>query len=176
MNVIGVNSHKVLDHDPPRQATSMAKEAYHVKNASQGDDIYPGPLQVSGSSGFAWAKKRMIDSSLRSRSRSSSRSLILESSGAMHLRSNLDSSVDENCEGVKGDLPNMKGEDSYENFKHSMLKKWSQLERPDSFDASDGYHSQELSKALYRKEESGAKRINMVRLQENCRLELYLLA
>lgn len=154
-----------LDHELPKQPTGLTKEACHVKNASQGDDVYPGPLQVSGSSGFAWAKKRMMDSSLRSRSRSSSRSLILESSGAMHSRNNLDSAGEENCEGVKeGQLGNAKGHDSYETFKRSMLKKWSQLERPDSFDASEGYHSQELSMALYHKEEaSGAKRRNLVR-------------
>ncbi|XP_057805124.1 protein IMPAIRED IN BABA-INDUCED STERILITY 1-like isoform X1 [Salvia miltiorrhiza] len=167
VNGIGVSNRKaenVLDHEAPKQPMGVTKEACHVKNASQGDDVYPGPLQVSGSSGFAWAKKRMMDSSLRSRSRSSSRSLILESSGAVHLRNNLDSAGEENCEDVKeGQLGNMKGHDSYETFKRSMLKKWSQLERPDSFDASEGYHSQELSMALYHKEEASAtKRRNSV--------------
>ncbi|XP_042013151.1 protein IMPAIRED IN BABA-INDUCED STERILITY 1-like [Salvia splendens] len=150
----------VLDQEPPKQPTNVTKEVSRVKNASQGDDVYPGPLQVSGSSGFAWAKKRMMDSSLRSRSRSSSRSLILESSGAMHLRNNLDSAGEEKCDSVK---EGTKDHDSYETFKRSMLKKWSQLECPDSFDGSDGYHSQELSMALYHKEEaSSAKRRNMV--------------
>lgn len=138
---------KILTQEPPKPSNCVTKEAphSHVKNASQGDDIYPGPLQVSGSSGFAWAKRRMMDSSLRSRSRSSSRSLIIES----HLRNNLDSMGEENCEGVKGKFGNSKGHDSYETIKRSMLKQWSQLERPDSFDASDEYHSQELSVALY---------------------------
>ncbi|KAL1566347.1 Protein IMPAIRED IN BABA-INDUCED STERILITY 1 [Salvia divinorum] len=157
VNGISVNNRKAdnaLDQELPKLVT---KEACHVKNASQGDDAYPGPLQVSGSSGFAWAKKRMMESSLRSRSRSSSRSLILEPSVAMHMRSNLE----ENHEGVKGNTT--KGHDSYGTFKRSMLKKWSQLERPDSFDASDGYHSQELSAGLYHKQEaSSAKRRNLV--------------
>ncbi|XP_041998645.1 protein IMPAIRED IN BABA-INDUCED STERILITY 1-like [Salvia splendens] len=154
---ISISNRKVenaFDQEPPKRVT---KEACHVKNASQGDDAFAGPLQVSGSSGFAWAKKRMMDSSLRSRSRSSSRSLILEPSAAMHPRNNLDSAREENCEGVKGST---KGHDSYGTFKRSMLKKWSQLERPDSFDASDGYHSQELSAALYHKQD--AKRRNLV--------------
>lgn len=166
MNGIGVNNHKgdkVLSHEPPKPPSiGGTKEACHVKYASQGEDIYSGPLQVSGSSGFAWAKRRMIDSSLRSRSRSSSRSLIIESSGTLHLRNNLDSRGEENCEVVKGQFANTKGQDSYETIKRSMLKQWSQLERPDSFDASDGYHSQELSVALYHKEEAAAKRINLV--------------
>ncbi|KAK4437025.1 protein IMPAIRED IN BABA-INDUCED STERILITY 1 [Sesamum alatum] len=153
---------KVLGQDPPKPSTGSTKEASHVKNASQGDDTYSGPLQVSGSSGFAWAKKRMIDSSLRSRSRSSSRSLIIEPSGAMHLRNNLDSRGEENCEVVNGQFANTKGHESYETIKRSMLKQWSQLERPDSFDASDGYHSQELSMALFHREEAAAKRINVV--------------
>ncbi|PIN21910.1 Cdc2-related protein kinase [Handroanthus impetiginosus] len=147
---------KLLGEEPPKPLVGP-KEASHVKNASQGDDIYTGPLQVSGSSGFAWAKRRMIDSSLRSRSRSSSRSLVIESS----LRNNLDRGQ-ENCEVVNGQFVNAKGNDSYETFKRSMLKQWNQLERPDSFDASDGYHSQELSMALYQKEEAVAKRINLV--------------
>lgn len=145
----------VLAEEPRKASSFTTKEASHVKNASQGDDIYPGPLQVSGSSGFAWAKRRMMDSSLRSRSRSSSRSLIIES----HLRNNLDSRGEESCEGVKGQFGNA---DSYETIKRSMLKQWRQLERPDSFDASDEYHSQELSVALYRKEDTAAKRMNLV--------------
>ncbi|KAK6123203.1 hypothetical protein DH2020_043060 [Rehmannia glutinosa] len=164
-NGIGVNNHKgdkILAPEPPKPSFGVTKEASHVKNASQGDDIYSGPLQVSGSSGFAWAKRRMIDSSLRSRSRSSSRSLIIESSGALHLRSNFDSKgEEENCD-VNGQFVDTKDHESYETIKRSMLKQWSQLERPDSFDASDGYHSQELSVALYRKEEAAAKRNNMV--------------
>ncbi|KAL0304596.1 UNVERIFIED_CONTAM: protein IMPAIRED IN BABA-INDUCED STERILITY 1 [Sesamum calycinum] len=85
-----------------------------------------------------------------------------EPSGALHLRNNLDSKGEENCEVVNGQFLNTKGHDSYETIKRSMLKQWSQLERPDSFDASDGYHSQELSVALYHKEEAAAKRINVV--------------
>lgn len=167
MNEVFANNHradKVLGQDPLKLPIGTTKEASHVKNASQGDDIHSGPLQVSGSSGFAWAKRRMIDSSLRSRSRSSSRSLVIESSGgALHLRNNLDSKGEESSEAVNGQFFNAKGHDSYETIKRSMLKQWSQLERPDSFDASDGYHSQELSMALYHRDDAAAKRINLVK-------------
>ncbi|KAL6541301.1 Protein IMPAIRED IN BABA-INDUCED STERILITY 1 [Orobanche hederae] len=161
----GVNNHrgnKALGHEAlkPPPPTGGRKEASHVKNASQGDDIYSGPLQVSGSSGFAWAKRRTVESSLRSRSRSSSRSLIFESSGAMHLRSNNFELNEEENRDISGRFDNTKDQDSYETFTRSMLKRWSQLERPDSFDASEGYHSQELSVALYQKEEAASKRNN----------------
>ncbi|XP_051115773.1 protein IMPAIRED IN BABA-INDUCED STERILITY 1 [Andrographis paniculata] len=158
MDRLGMGDRKQLSRECSKPPIGSIKEVAHSKNASQGDDTYAGPLQVSGSSGFAWAKRRTIESSLRSRSRSSSRSLIIESSGPLHSTSNADSNGGENDEVVNGS----KGLDSYEAVKRSMLKQWSQLERPDSFDNSDGYHSQELSAALYRKEEVAAKRINAV--------------
>ncbi|XP_022844906.1 protein IMPAIRED IN BABA-INDUCED STERILITY 1-like isoform X1 [Olea europaea var. sylvestris] len=153
---------KELRLDLPKPSTDGTEEAAsHVKNTSQGDDTYLGPLQVSGSSGFAWARRQMHDSSVRSRSRSSSRSLIFEPSEMLHSRNNLDSQVEENNV-VNGNCANSKGNDSCEAFKHSMLKQWRQLERPDSFDMSDEYHSQELSVAFYNKDERAAKRISLV--------------
>ncbi|CAA2963263.1 probable serine threonine- kinase At1g54610 [Olea europaea subsp. europaea] len=153
---------KELRLDLPKPSTDGTEEAAsHVKNTSQGDDTYLGPLQVSGSSGFAWARRQMHDSSIRSRSRSSSRSLIFEPSEMLHSRNNLDSQVEENNV-VNGNCANSKGNDSCEAFKHSMLKQWRQLERPDSFDMSDEYHSQELSVAFYNKDERAAKRISLV--------------
>ncbi|KAL1084540.1 hypothetical protein V6Z11_D09G272500 [Gossypium hirsutum] len=101
-------------------STDSVEEAAHIKHASQGDIPFSGPLQVSTSSGFAWAKRRKDDASKRSHSRSISRAA-----------------------------------------KRAMQKQWSQFERPDSFDASDEYHSQELSLALYQREEMAAKRNNL---------------
>ncbi|XP_047328192.1 protein IMPAIRED IN BABA-INDUCED STERILITY 1-like [Impatiens glandulifera] len=116
------------------KANSFKEEgsSSHTKNASsQGDVPYSGPLQISGSSGFAWAKRRLNESS-------SSRSLF-------------------ECR------TNSREEDSFERISHSMLKQWSQLDRQhDSFDASDEYHSQELSDAIYQRERSIDKRINVV--------------
>ncbi|PWA73947.1 GPCR kinase [Artemisia annua] len=54
---------------------------------AHGDVPFSGPLQVSGSSGFAWARRRFDDSSsLKSRSRSSSKSLISEPWVAFHSK------------------------------------------------------------------------------------------
>ncbi|KAK4477800.1 hypothetical protein RD792_017062 [Penstemon davidsonii] len=154
---------KFLVKEPPYKPFERTKEANHVKTASQGDDIFSGPLEVSGSSGFAWAKRRTNHSSLStSRSRSSSRSLVLEASGPLQqLKSNFDfSEGEEKREVVNGQLAD---KNSFETIKVSMLKQWSLIERPDLFEASDGYHSQELSAA--------AKRINLVYDDEGERVE-----
>ncbi|XP_058179171.1 protein IMPAIRED IN BABA-INDUCED STERILITY 1-like isoform X1 [Rhododendron vialii] len=152
----------ILGMEPPKPPTNLKEETSHVKNASQGDVPYSGPLQVSGSSGFAWAKRRMDDLSVRSRSRSSSRSLIFEPSGAVHVKTSFESKQLEDGEVIHGSRTNSRDEESYDVVKNAMLKHWSQIERPDSFDASDGYHSQELSLALYQREEMAAKRISLV--------------
>ncbi|XP_060172573.1 protein IMPAIRED IN BABA-INDUCED STERILITY 1-like [Lycium barbarum] len=137
-------------------------ETSHVKNASQGDVPFSGPLQISGSSGFAWAKRRFDDSSVRSRRRSSARSLIFEPSLALHLENNMEPKIQHNYELTSANQTNSIGHDTAEPIKHAIHRRWSQLEHPDSFDASDGYHSQELSLALYLKEETAIKRINLV--------------
>ncbi|XP_021905535.1 probable serine/threonine-protein kinase At1g54610 [Carica papaya] len=139
-------------------------EASHAKNASQGDIPFSGPLQVSISSGFAWARRRREDASLRSHSRSTSRGHIynaFEPSGALHVQNNVGSKRHDNDEAICGARTDSRGHESYEITKHAMLKQWSQLERPDSFDASDEYHSQELSFALYQREGMAAKRDNL---------------
>ncbi|KAM7471441.1 hypothetical protein LguiA_009624 [Lonicera macranthoides] len=133
-----------------------------IEDASHGDVPFSGPLQVSGSSGFAWAKRRIDDSSVRSRSRSSSKSLVLEPSNASHLGNNCESKCGENVEVVQGSRTSSRGHDSYEIVKQAMMKSWSQLEGPDSFDASDGYHSQELSMTVHEREEMAARRINLI--------------
>ncbi|XVF50065.1 hypothetical protein PTKIN_Ptkin04bG0064500 [Pterospermum kingtungense] len=154
-------------------STDAQEEAAHVKHASQGDIPFSGPLQVSTSSGFAWAKRRKDDASIRSHSRSISRGLIcnsLEPSAQFHARNNFDSKQQENGE-VYGGRTSSRGHDLYEAAKRAMEKQWSQFERPDSFDASDGYHSQELSLALYRREEMAAKRNNLDYLDEGDKVE-----
>lgn len=141
------------------------EETIHVKNASQGDIPFPGPLQVSTSSGFAWARRRRDDASIRSLSRSISRGHLingLDHSATFHSRSNLDSKFHE-----KGDLSSMsrsssKGHDSNERSKVTMWNQWGKFERPDSFDTSDEYHSQEFSVALYPRDERVVKRNNLV--------------
>ncbi|PPR90227.1 hypothetical protein GOBAR_AA30446 [Gossypium barbadense] len=145
-------------------STDSVEEAAHTKHASQGDIPFSGPLQVSTSSGFAWAKRRKDDASKRSHSRSISRGHLynsLEPSAQLHTRNNCDSKRHENGDVIYGGRTDSKGHDLYEAAKHAMQKQWSQFERPDSFDASDEYHSQELSLALYQREEMAAKRNNL---------------
>ncbi|XP_040366846.1 protein IMPAIRED IN BABA-INDUCED STERILITY 1 isoform X1 [Rosa chinensis] len=144
----------VIGRELPKPSASKAEDASHVKNASQGDIPFSGPLEVSTSSGFAWAKRRRDDASRRSHTRSISKGHIfntVEPSIAVHTRKNFDSKTHENGE-YRG-RTDSRGHDSYEIVKLAMLNQWGKLERPDSFDASDGYHSQELSRALYQREE-----------------------
>lgn len=150
----------MLSGEALKPSISIPEEISHVKNASQGDIPFSGPLQVSSSSGFAWAKRRKDDSSsVRSRSRSSSRGQPFNES---HAKSNFDSKRYENGELSHGTHRNERGHDSWEIAKLVMQKQWGQFERPDSFDGSDGYHSQELSLALYQREEMAAKRNSML--------------
>lgn len=144
----------IISRELPKPPASKAEEALHVKNASQGDVPFSGPLEVSTSSGFAWAKRRRDDASRRSHARSISKGHIfntVEPSIAVHTRKNFDSKTHENGE-YRG-CTDSRGYDSYEVAKLAMMNQWGKLGRPDSFDASDGYHSQELSLALYQREE-----------------------
>ncbi|KAL6181654.1 hypothetical protein ACLB2K_048304 [Fragaria x ananassa] len=144
----------IVSRELPKPPASKAEEALHVKNASQGDVPFSGPLEVSTSSGFAWAKRRRDDASRRSHTRSISKGHIfntVEPSIAVHTRKNFNSKTHENGE-YRG-CTDSRGYDSYEVAKLAMMNQWGKLGRPDSFDASDGYHSQELSLALYQREE-----------------------
>ncbi|KAG2319753.1 hypothetical protein Bca4012_054016 [Brassica carinata] len=144
------------------------EEATHVKHASQGDVPFSGPLQVSVSSGFAWAKRRKDDISVRrSHNRSLSRGYIpnlLGPSPAFSESTDVESKINENEK--EGAGIDSQDREAYEMLKLSMLKKWRQLERPDSFDASDEYHSQELSLALYQREDKAAK-LNHLGYEDN---------
>ena len=144
------------------------EEMFHIKNASQGDIPFSGPLQVSSSSGFAWAKRRNGDGSIRSHSRSISRGHSdngSEPSSAFQEKNNSDSKQHNNGDLIYGVRVNSRGHNSYEISKFALQKQWSQFERPDSFDASEEYHSQELSLALYQREGMESKRSNLVRLK-----------
>ncbi|CAG7899626.1 unnamed protein product, partial [Brassica rapa] len=137
------------------------EEASHVKHASQGDVPFSGPLQVSVSSGFAWAKRRKDGSHNRSLSRGYIPNL-LGPSPAFSESTDVESKINENEKEEK----DSQDREAYEMLKLSMLKKWRQLERPDSFDASDECHSQELSLALYQREEKAAK-LNHLGYEDN---------
>nr|QYW07110.1 cyclin-dependent kinase like 11 [Dimocarpus longan] len=162
-NVHNLNEDVILGREIPKLQVDECEEASHVKNASHGDIPFSGPLQVSTSSGFAWAKRRKDDASIRSHTRSISRGHInnaLEPSAVAHGRNNFDPKKSDTGDIVNGVHTESRSHD-YEAAKLAMLKQWGQFERPDSFDASDGYHSQELSLALYQREEMAAKRNNL---------------
>ncbi|KAF8399540.1 hypothetical protein HHK36_015407 [Tetracentron sinense] len=172
--VNGSNTHIPKDNgdarlcrELPKPSIDSVQEASHVKNASQGDLPFSGPLQVTASSGFAWAKRRKDDAaSIRSRSRSSSRGQVFSAldppSHVLHANDTSDSKRQENWDALHGGRTDSRGHDSHEIAKCANRNPWSQFERPDSFDASDVYHSQELSVALYQREEMMAKRNNLV--------------
>ncbi|XP_075662000.1 protein IMPAIRED IN BABA-INDUCED STERILITY 1 isoform X2 [Castanea sativa] len=156
-----VNS--MVDGAARKQSIDKLEDGSHVKNASQGDIPFSVPLQVSTSSGFAWVKRRKDDASIRSHSRSTSRGHIynIVEPTALPTKNNFDSKRHENGDVIHGARTNSRGHDSYEIAKLAMQNNWCKFERPDSFDASDEYHSQELSMAQYQKEEMAAKRSNI---------------
>ncbi|KAJ4974741.1 hypothetical protein NE237_007915 [Protea cynaroides] len=158
--------------DPSRPSINMAQEPSHVKNASQGDFPFLSALHVTSSTGFAWAKRRKEDAaSTKSHSRSSSRSqssIAFEPSNG--LKNTSDSRRQENGDILHGNCTDSKGHDSHDMARHALRKQWNQFERPDSFDASDAYYSQELSAALYPKEELATKKNNLG-IQDQCIVE-----
>ncbi|XP_010030365.2 protein IMPAIRED IN BABA-INDUCED STERILITY 1 isoform X1 [Eucalyptus grandis] len=150
--------------DAPKPSLDLHEDASHAKNASQGDIPFSGPLQVSSSSGFAWAKRRKDEAPVRSHTRSISRGHIfngLEPSITLQARNNIESKRHENGSLPYGARTNSRGHYSNDVVKNMIPHQWGHFERPDSFDASDEYHSQELSLALYQKEEMAAKRGNL---------------
>lgn len=142
-------------------AKSAVEEASHVKNASQGDVPFTGPLQLSGSSDFSWAKRRVDGTYIRSNSRSSSRSFYngFEASGASDGKSNFELKRHENEDALHLDSS---GHDSCTKSKLVTPKQCEKLERPDSVDACHEYNARELSLMLYQKEEMATTRNNSV--------------
>ncbi|KAG5019864.1 hypothetical protein AAZX31_06G188100 [Glycine max] len=166
---VNVRSFRVLEEErtkigdkAQKPSSGKPEDASHVKNASQGDIPISGPLQVSTSSGFAWAKSRKDDTSFRSHCRTISRGHTFNplEPCTLNSRNNLDTRNQENKE-FSGGCTNSRGHDLLEISKLSMQNQWSKFDRPDSFDASDEYHSQELSIALYHREDSASKRSNL---------------
>ncbi|KAG1366832.1 protein IMPAIRED IN BABA-INDUCED STERILITY 1 [Cocos nucifera] len=144
----------------PGPAINPPKEGRHVKKNSQEDYSFTGPLHVSASSGFAWVTNQKEGrAQVRSHSRSNSRSHL---SGAVDPSGNLQT---KNAHDVKGQA-NGNGYEAcadstgYEQCavaKQAILKKWTRLERPDSFDSSDMFHSQNLSEAVYMRDGVSSK-------------------
>ena len=154
----------IKGREPPKQSIDRREEASDLKStASQEDVPYSGPLQVSASSGFAWAKNRRDDLFVRSHRRSSSKLSFngLETYITSNERKDSELKKHDNVDISLGARAVSRGHDYYNALKHTVRRHWSQFDHPDSFDASDEYHSQELSLALYQKE-MGIKRNHMV--------------
>ncbi|XP_062189059.1 protein IMPAIRED IN BABA-INDUCED STERILITY 1-like [Phragmites australis] len=136
----------------PVSAAQVKERARHVKNESREEIPFSGPLIVSSSSGFAWAKKPQEDRSFaRSRNRSSSRGQFtfeVNQDNKLQAKENIGSRELPNRD-VHMARVNSKVRESHDLAKRAVLKKWSQLERPDSFDSCDTYHSQNFSNAIY---------------------------
>ncbi|KAJ1438908.1 Serine/threonine-protein kinase, active site [Sesbania bispinosa] len=149
-----------IGEEAPKPSNGKPEDASHMKNASKVDIPFP-PLQVSKSSGFAWAKRRKDDTSTRSHSRSISRGYMnsLEAS-TLNSRNNSESRNYENKE-LLGGRTSSRGHDLLEISKLAMQNQWSKFDRPDSFDTSEEYHSQELSMMHYHRQDSLSKRSNL---------------
>lgn len=113
-------------------------EAWQVSDTQGGDSTFSGPVPVSASSGFAWAKRRKDDIT----------SAISDTSKSQF------SSLDPSFANMAYDhLSKRRNEDVVVNrvdTKHEMVKPPMQkLHHWDSFDASELYHSQNMSMAVY---------------------------
>ncbi|XP_066383242.1 protein IMPAIRED IN BABA-INDUCED STERILITY 1-like [Miscanthus floridulus] len=140
----------------PVSAAQVKESARHVKNESREEIPFSGPLSVSSSSGFAWAKRPQEDRSFdRSRTRSSSRSQFpaladqdckTQAKENVGLRELPSRDIHVSISRVNSKVRDREPHDA---AKRAVLKKWSQLERPDSFDSCDTYHSQNFSNAMF---------------------------
>jgi hypothetical protein len=141
---------------PPVLPVQVRERSRHFKNDSREEVPFSGPLSVSSSSGFSWAKRPQEDRSFtRSRTRSSSRgqfpgeadqdskSQAKENVGPRALSSR-DVSVS-----ISRTNSKVQDREPHDVAKRAVLKKWSQLERPDSFDSCDTYHSQNFSNTMF---------------------------
>ncbi|KQK15424.1 protein IMPAIRED IN BABA-INDUCED STERILITY 1 [Brachypodium distachyon] len=142
---------KILTDIQPVSTAQVKERARHLKNDSQEDIPFSGPLIVSSSSGFAWAKKQEGHSFGGSRNRSSSReqfTVELDQDKKLQAKESIGFKEQHNRD-TQIARANSKSREPHEVAKRAVLKKWSQLERPDSFDSCDTYHSQNFSNAIY---------------------------
>ncbi|XP_041004431.1 protein IMPAIRED IN BABA-INDUCED STERILITY 1-like [Juglans microcarpa x Juglans regia] len=131
---------------PLKLSFDTQSETSQVMDASQGDSTFSGPTEVSASSGFAWAKRQKADAA----------STI--SDGSKSKISALDPSFAKSSYITKkeSDLLSRVLFNSIETAKHEMKKQQHQLDRPDSSEASDAFHSPDVSMTFRQKEETGA--------------------
>jgi hypothetical protein len=123
-----------------------------TSQVGEGDSsTYSGPTEVPAPSGFTWAKRRK-EAAVQSTISDGSKSKI----------SALDPSFAKTSYLTKKENDDLL---SRVLNKHAMQKQQHQLERPDSFDASDIYHSHNISMTFSEKEETDSLRSKKVREQ-----------
>ncbi|WOK94427.1 putative serine/threonine-protein kinase [Canna indica] len=128
--------------------TKPPEESRRTKSNVPEDFTFSGPLDVSASSGFAWAKRQREPCSYdRSHSRSSSKSQISSGIGLSEISpAKIDLNFNRQANGDLNDVrTDSKGHDPYEIAKRAAFKKWALLERPNSFNSSNICHSQDFS-------------------------------
>ncbi|KAF3778116.1 hypothetical protein EJ110_NYTH44186 [Nymphaea thermarum] len=134
-----------------KSTIDLPEEVCHRKNDSQEDIPFSGPLPVSGSTGFAWAKRRKEDTAdpLRSHRRSKSRALSSVSSDSFSALRCIDSSrlKDQASGNTKEQSVAMQG----------IMQRRGNFGLTDSFDAYEAYHSQDFSSTLSQKEQMSFK-------------------
>lgn len=143
----------VADIQPVPAAAQVKGSARHAKNESREEMPFSGPLSVPSSSGFAWAgaQRPQEDRALaRSRTRSSSRGQFPAEADRDCTRTQ--ATTTESAAAGLRDIPRVgskvREREPHDAAKRAVLRKWSQLERPDSFDSCDTYHSQNFSNAM----------------------------
>lgn len=124
-----------LRRDSFKPSFDTVSETYQMMSTQQGDSAFSGPIPVSASSGFAWAAVRRKDDVTSA-----------ISDGSKSQFSALDPSFAKSTYG----LPKLANQDHVlhgVNSKREMRKQQRNLSNPpDSFDSSDLYHSQDISR------------------------------
>lgn len=127
-------------------------EAFQVSDTQGGDSTLSGPVPVSASSGFAWAKRRKGDVTSAVSDTSKSQFSSLDPSFAnsvYHITKQRNDYVLNRVD------TNFRGHNTNETVKPPVRKL--QL-HSDSFDASELYLSHEMSMAVFENDEKGASR------------------
>lgn len=115
----------------PASVVNLRCDHQHIKNLSQEDPSDSGPLRVSMSSGFAWAKKQREDH-------------------ACGLRNNITNQLESlSISQDYKDKVNSRVQKPSELSRNAMLRHWTQLEQQDSFNADDLYRPNRLSRDQY---------------------------
>lgn len=173
----------------PVPALDPPDEGRYLNQTYQKDISSSGPLQVSASSSFAWAKKPKEDRSyINSHSRFTSRSHTshaLDHSNILQSKipskpkgqanrdighaAQLNSNSNKQHEIAKHEMLTQRSQpeipERYEIAKHVIMNQWSHPGKPGSFNSRDSYHSRDLLDALYKTDAKSTKHSILVLVQ-----------